>query len=50
VCEILENGGLARSMGQRGREVVLAQLTWQRNAEHTIGFYEEVLAGAVKGR
>jgi teichuronic acid biosynthesis glycosyltransferase TuaC len=40
---LLSHPDEARAMGERAREVVLANYTWEKNAEKTIEVYREVL-------
>jgi glycosyltransferase involved in cell wall biosynthesis len=40
---LLSHPDEARAMGERAREVVLANYTWEKNAEKTIAVYREVL-------
>lgn len=41
---LLNNPDKARAMGERGRELVLANFTWERNAKKIIELYEEVVS------
>jgi glycosyltransferase involved in cell wall biosynthesis len=40
---LLSHPDEAKAMGKRAREVVLANYTWEKNAEKTIEVYHEVL-------
>jgi glycosyltransferase involved in cell wall biosynthesis len=40
---LLSHRDAARAMGERAREVVLQNYTWEKNAEMTIEVYREVL-------
>jgi glycosyltransferase involved in cell wall biosynthesis len=42
VSRILGSCELAQSMGQKGRDVVVSQFTWEHNAERTISLYKEL--------
>jgi glycosyltransferase involved in cell wall biosynthesis len=36
----------AKAIGERGRELVLENYTWEKNAEKTITVYEELIRNA----
>lgn len=43
---LLSNPDKARSMGERARQLVLENYTWEKNAEKTIKVYQEVLSAS----
>jgi glycosyltransferase involved in cell wall biosynthesis len=44
VAQLLGDRALAARMGQRGREVLLEQFTWEACAQRCLAAYEELLS------
>ncbi len=45
LLKLLADRQLAEDMGQRGKQVVLSDFTWEKSAQKLMGIYREVLAG-----
>jgi len=46
---LLSNPGKAKAMGERGKELVLSNFTWEKNAGQIIELYEQVISSFKRG-
>jgi glycosyltransferase involved in cell wall biosynthesis len=45
IIKLLTERLLAEDIGQKGRQVVLTDFTWEKSAQKLMGIYKEVRAG-----